>query len=190
MLPEVYRDFAVAEGLASRILIYASFRIPELLWTAEYGQAAAAADPTIPEDGERIAVEAAVGHRAGALFQHRPDCAVILGEAALHHHVGSLDVTRARLAHVVGLTGPDDPWLDIRVLPFTAGTGSAAGEYSILQFSGLPDAGLVHVAGPHGGVCLSDPPIIDAYATTFSRMQSLSLNPEQSTLRLRRVAHY
>jgi transcriptional regulator with XRE-family HTH domain len=190
VLPQGYLDFAVAEGAASRILIYAPLRVPELLWTEDYGQAIAAADPAVPEGAEPITVEAAVEYRAGALFARRPDCAVILGEAALRHHVGGPDVLRAQLAYLAGLSGPDCPWLDIRVLPFTAGTGSAAGECSILHFSGLPGTGLVHVAGPHGGVCLSDPAIIDAYTTTFNHIQSLSLTPQQSTLLIRRIARH
>jgi transcriptional regulator with XRE-family HTH domain len=187
LLPESYLDFAVAEGVASRILVYAPLQVPELLWTAEYGQAVAAADPTVPEEAEKIAVEAAIAYRGAALFERQPDCTVILGEAALHHRVASLDVMRTQMAHVARLSGPDYPWLTIRVLPFSAGIGSGAGECSILQFSELSDMGLVHVAGPQGGVCLSTPSVIDAYTTTFRRMNSLCLNPEQSTLRLRRV---
>jgi transcriptional regulator with XRE-family HTH domain len=187
LLPDGYLDFAVAEGVASRILVYAPLQVPELLWTPEYGQAVTAVDPTVPEDAEEIAVEAAVAYRGGTFFERQPDCTVILGEAALHHRIGSPDVMRAQLAHVARLSGPDYPWLTIRVLPFSAGTCSGAGECSILQFSELSDMGLVHVAGPHGGICLSEPPVVDAYTTIFRRMNSLSLNPEQSTRRLRRA---
>jgi transcriptional regulator with XRE-family HTH domain len=187
LLPASYLDFAVAEGVASRILVYAPLQIPELLWTPEYGQAVAAADPTIPEDAEEIAVEAAVAYRGGTFFERQPDCTVILGEAALHHRVGSLDVMRLQLAHMARLSGPDYSWLTIRILPFSAGICSCAGEYSILQFSELSDMGLVHVAGPHGGVCLNRPTVVDAYSTIFRRMNSLSLNPELSALRLRRI---
>jgi transcriptional regulator with XRE-family HTH domain len=187
-LPQNYLDFAVAEGVASRILVYAPLRVPELLWTPEYGQAVAAADPTVPEDAEEIAVEAAVAYRGGTFVERQPDCTIILGEAALHHRFGSLDVMHAQLAHVAKLSGPDYPWLTIRVLPFSAGICSGAGEYSILEFSDLSDMGLVHASGPQGGVCLSTPSIVEAYARIFSRMGSLSLDPERSTLRLRRGA--
>ncbi len=187
LLPDSYLDFAVAEGVASRILVYAPLQIPELLWTPEYGRAAAAADPTVPEDAEEITVEAAVAYRGAAFFERQPDCTVILGEAALHHRNESLEVTRSQLAHLARLSGPDYPWLTIRVLPFSAGICPSAGEYSILQFSELSDLGLVRVAGPHGGVCLSTPAAVDAYTTVFRRMKSLSLNPELSALRLRRV---
>jgi hypothetical protein len=176
--------------VASRILVYAPLRVPELLWTPEYAQAVAAADPTVPEDAEEVAVEAAVAYRGGTFFERQPDCTVILGEAALRYRAGNLDATRAQLAHLAELSGPDYPWLTIRVLPFSAGICSGAGECSILQFSELSDMGLVHVAGPQGGVCLSTPPVVDAYTTIFRRMNSLSLNPEQSTLRLRRVARH
>jgi transcriptional regulator with XRE-family HTH domain len=188
LLPDAYLDYAVAEGVASTILVYAPLQVPELLWTPEYGQAVTAADPTVAEDAEEITVEAVVAYRGAAFFKRKPDCTVILGEAALHHRAGSVDVMRAQLAHVAELSGPDYPWLTIRVLPYSAGICSGAGEYSILQFSGLPDMGLVHASGPKGGVCLGTPSIVDAYATTFRRMVSLSLDPGQSALRLRRVA--
>jgi transcriptional regulator with XRE-family HTH domain len=188
VLPDAYLDYAVAEGVASRILVYAPLQVPELLWTPEYGQAITAADPTVPEDAEEITVEAAVTYRGGTFSNRQPDCTVILGEAALHHRACSLDVMRGQLAHVAKLSGPDYPWLTIRIVPFSAGISSGAGEYSILHFSGLSDMGIAHIAGPQGGICLSTPSIVDAYATTFRRMTSLALTPEQSTLRLRRVA--
>jgi transcriptional regulator with XRE-family HTH domain len=188
LLPDAYLDYAVAEGVASKILVYAPLQVPELLWTPEYGQAVAAADPTVPEDAEEIAVEAAVAYRGGTFFERQPDCTIILGEAALQHRAGTLDVLRAQLAHIARLSGPDYPWLTIRVLPFSAGICSSAGECSVLQFNELSDMGLVHVAGPQGGVCLSMPSVVDAYARAFRRMSGYSLNARQSTLRLRQLA--
>jgi len=188
VLPEAYLDFAVAEGVASRIVVYAPLRVPELLWTPEYGQAVAAADPSVPDDAEKAAVEAAVAYRGATFYERRPDCTVVLGEAALRHRVGSPDVTRAQLAHVAELSGPDYPWLTIRILPFSAGIFSGAGECSILQFNELSDMGLVHVSGPQGGVCLSTPSTVDAYTRAFRKMSGYSLNARQSTLWLRRFA--
>jgi transcriptional regulator with XRE-family HTH domain len=188
LLPETYLDFVVAEGVASRILVYAPLQVPELLWTDDYGRAVTAADPTIPEDAEATAVEAAITYRGGTFLKRQPDCTVILGEAALRHRSGSQDVTRAQLAYVADLSGPDYPWLTIRVLPFSAGTCSGAGESSVLHFSGVPDMGLVHIAGPEGGVCLSTPSAVDAYTTIVRRMTSLTLDSWQSSQRLRQAA--
>lgn len=190
VLPETYLDFAMAEAVASRILVYAPLRVPELLWTTEYGQAVASADPSIAEDAEEVTVEAAVAFRGGTFFERRPDCTVILGEAALRHQAGSLDVIRAQLDHMTELSSPDYRWLTIRILPFSAGICPAggAGECSILQFSELSDMGLVHVAGPQGGVCLSTPSSVDAYTTIFKRITPFSLDPGQSAQWLRRAA--
>jgi transcriptional regulator with XRE-family HTH domain len=188
-LPQGYLDFAVAEGAASTVLVYAPLRVPELLWTEDYGRAAVAADPTIAEEAEESAVEAAVVHRAGALFERQPACTVVLGEAALRCEVGGPAVTRAQLARLAELSGPGCPWLTIRVLPFSAGAGSGAGEYSVLHFGGLPEIGLAHIAGPQGGLCLSAAPIIDAYTATFRQITPLALRPDQSAQRLRQAAH-
>lgn len=190
VLADTYLDFIAAESVASGILVYAPLQVPELLWTRDYGLAVAAADPTVPEGTEHVVVEAAVEYRAATLFDRQPDCTVILGEAALRQQVGSPAVMRTQLTHVAELSGPDYPWLTIRVLPFSAGAPATGGSgaWSLLQFSELPDLSVVHVSGPQGGVCLSEPSATIAYAKGFAHTNWFTLNPEQSALRLRQLA--
>lgn len=89
VLSDTYLDFSVAESVASDISVYAPLQVPELLWTPDYGLAVAAADPAVPEGAEGVVVEAAIEYRGTTLFDRRPDCTVILGEAALRRQVGS-----------------------------------------------------------------------------------------------------
>ena len=189
VLSDTYLDFIAAESVASGISIYAPLQVPELLWTPDYSLAVADADPTVPGGTEDVAVEAAIEHRGATLFDRQPDCTVILGEAALRQQVGSSTVMRTQLAHVAELSGPDYPWLTIRVLPFAAGVHAAGGSgaWSILHFSESPDLSLVHVSGPGGGICLSEPSATTAYAKVFAHTSWFSLNPEQSALRLRQL---
>jgi hypothetical protein len=75
-------------------------------------------------------------------------------------------------------------------VPFSAGTSAAGGSgaWSVLGFSETPDLGLVHVSGPGGGICLSEPSATTAYAEVFAHMSGFSLSTEQSALRLRQLA--
>ena len=190
VLPEACVDFIVAEGVASRVRVYAPLQVPELLWTPDYGLAVAAADPAIAEGAEGAAVDAVIAYRGAVLFGRQPECTVILGEAALRRQAGEPAVMRAQLARLVTLSGPGYPWLAIRVLPFAAGLHAAGGggPYSVLGFSEIPDLGLVHVPGPQGGICLSEPSAVDAYTRVFDRLSGHALNPEQSALKLRELA--
>jgi transcriptional regulator with XRE-family HTH domain len=190
VLSDTYLDFIAIESVASDISVYAPLQVPELLWTRDYGLAVAAADPAVPEGIEDVAVEAAIEYRGAALFDRQPDCTVILGEAALCQQVGSPAAMRAQLAHLVTLSGPDHPWLTIRILPFSAGTPAAGGSgaWSVLQFSETPDLGLVYLSGPGGGICLSEPSTTIAYAKAFAHTSWFSLNPAQSVLRLHQLA--
>jgi transcriptional regulator with XRE-family HTH domain len=190
VLSDTYLDFSVAESVASDISVYAPLQVPELLWTPDYGLAVAAADPAVPEGAEGVVVEAAIEYRGATLFDRRPGCTVILGEAALCRQVGSPAAMRAQMAHLVTLSGHDYSWLTIRIVPFSAGTSAAGGSgaWSVLQFSETPDLGLVHVSGPGGGICLSEPSAATAYARAFAHTSGFSLGPEQSARRLRQLA--
>jgi hypothetical protein len=52
----------------------------------------------------------------------------------------------------------------------------------------VPAFGLVHVAGPSGGICLDDPAIVAAYVRTFTQLRLSSLGPDESARKLREVA--
>jgi transcriptional regulator with XRE-family HTH domain len=189
-LSPAYLDFVVAESVASRIWVYAPLQVPEPLWTPVYGQAVTAADPAIPHDAERIVVEAAIEHHGGTLFHRQPEVTVILGEAALRQQIGVPAVMRAQFAHLAALAGPDYPWLNIRIVPFAGRTHAAdgSGAYSILRFDQTPDLGIVYLPGPNGGLCLTDPPAVDAYARAFEQTAEYSLTPGKSAAKLRQLA--
>jgi len=96
---------------------------------------------------------------------------------------------RAQLRYLAEL-GSGYPHVTICVLPFSAGAHAAGGggEFSVLQFSQVPAFGLVHVAGPSGGICLDDPAGVAAYVRTFTQLRLFSLGPDESARKLREVA--
>jgi hypothetical protein len=162
-------------------MVYAPLQVPELLGTEDYLHALAAADLCVPEGMEALRVEATLTHRQPRLHGRQPDLTVVIGEAALKQQVGSSSVMREQLKHLAQLGG-EHAWLTIRMLPFASGAtpGGDAGAFSLLQFSEMPGLGLIHVAGPTGGMCLDDAGAIAAYARTFNQLTWYTLTREQS----------
>ena len=163
VLPASHLDFIITEGAASRILVYAPTRIPELLATPGYARAVADADPAVPEGLTEIRVQAVIARHQAIMFDHQPDVTVILGEAALRQQVGGPDVMRQQFAHLAAV-GRAHAWLTIHLLPFSAGAHAASdsGAFSLLRFDDMPDVGVAHLAGPAGGVYVDDTPVIAA----------------------------
>lgn len=188
ILGDGYLDFVIAERAATCVSVYAPLLVPDLLRTEAYAKSVAAADPTIPEDSEHPAVEAALVRQATILRERRTDCTVVLGEAALSQQVGDTDVHRNQLAYLADLS-TNCPWVTIRILPFTADANAAgSGGFSVLRFKAAPALGLVHISGPAGGICLDDAAVISSYATVFTQLSCFALSPEQSAEKLRRLA--
>jgi hypothetical protein len=96
---------------------------------------------------------------------------------------------RAQLGHLTGLADGRSQ-VTIRLLPLAAGAPAAGGTggFTVLQFGQVPAIGLVHVAGPSGGLCPDDPSATATYLRAFTRLESLSLSPEASARRIRRLA--
>jgi len=189
VLPDAYLDFIVAEGLASRIMLYSPMQVPELLCTGDYVHAAASADTNVPEGMERQRVEAALFYRQSILFDRQPELTVVLGEAALKQQIGGRQVMREQFEHLSELSHEHD-WLTIRVLPFNAGAHAAGdgGAFSVLHFSETPGLGLVHVSGAAGGICLDDAESIAAYVRTFSHVTWYTLTREQTHVKFHELA--
>lgn len=191
ILGEHYLDFVVAEAAASSASVYAPLAVPDLLQTEAYAEAVVAADATVSENSEALAIEAMVTRQAAVLYERRTNLMVVIGEAALRQQVGGAGVRREQLAHLAELT-VDHPWITIRILPFASGApvASGSGGFSLLRFSAAPVLGLVHISGPGGGICLDDVAAISAYSAVFTQVNACALNPEESAEQLHRLAQH
>jgi hypothetical protein len=189
VLATEHLDYLAAESAASAILAYAPVQVPDLLHTLEYARSVTSADAGVPEEAEDSTVAATLAHQHAALHDRNVDLVVVIGEAALRQEIGSAEVMRAQLRYLAELSS-DYPHVTIRVLPFSAGAHAAGGggEFSVLQFSQVPAFGLVHVAGPSGGICLDAPAAVAAYVRTFTQLRLFSLGPDESARKLREVA--
>ena len=182
-------EHLAAESAASAIMAYAPVQIPELLHTPDYARAVASADLNVPEDAEDATVAAVLARQRAMLEERRAGLTVVIGETALRQNIGGAEVLRAQLRHLADLAA-GCPQATIHILPFGAGAHAAgsSGAFSVLKFSQVPDLGLVHVAGPSGGICLDTPPAVDAYARAFTHLRLSALTPQDSARKLRQMS--
>jgi hypothetical protein len=181
-------DYLATESAASAIMAYAPMQIPELLRTPDYARAVALADVSVPEDAEDATVAAVLARQQAMLRERRTRLTVVIGETALRQNIGGAEVLRAQLRHLADLI-TKCPQATIHLLPLGAGGhAGSSGAFSILQFSQMPDLGLVHVAGPSGGICLDSPSVVDPYVRAFTCLRLLALTPQDSACKLRQMS--
>jgi len=185
VVPEGMRDFAAIEALASSIYVYDAHRVPELLQTPGYAKALIDAGEAGGRDAERVL--AAVLARQRAVLASRPEIALVIAEAALLNVVGGPKATRDQLTEL-GRVSSDSGHVTIYVLPLTRGTQVAAtGPMTIVGIGGVPSLGAVHVPGVRGGICLTGPADVAAYARAFEQLKVYALPPAQSARLLREL---
>jgi Domain of unknown function (DUF5753)/Helix-turn-helix domain len=81
VLPEAYRDYLILEAVASKVMVYESRRVPELLQTAQYASAVAAASTIMPAAVRDRSAQAMLARRRAVLAGDLPELAVVTGEA-------------------------------------------------------------------------------------------------------------
>ncbi|MGX1811679.1 helix-turn-helix domain-containing protein [Nocardia sp. NPDC055321] len=116
---------------------------------------------------------------------------VVMGEAALMYQVGSADVQRRQLRHVIALAEKHPDTLDIRVIPFSAGGAIASlnsATFHLLDFqsSRLPTIGWVESAAY--GEIAEDPKRVTALDYLFNQIHAIALDPKRSLDVINRVA--
>ena len=191
VLPGAWQDYLIMETAASKIAGYEAQRVPGLLQTPAYARALAEVDRSLDDDAARDrAVEAVLARQQAILGgERRPEVHLVIGEAALHQLVGSEAVMDEQMA-VLAKAAADSGTVTVQVLPFESGAHAAAGDGSlgVLQFTGAPGLGLVHLGGIGGGVCLEGQADLAAYAEVLDQLRAFALSPVQSALALRGVA--
>jgi transcriptional regulator with XRE-family HTH domain len=188
-LPVSYLELVAAEMVASAVIVYAPVQVPELLQVPAYACAAAAADASVPEEYEAIAAAAVSARQRVTLRERSVPVDVVIGEAVLRQQYGDASAMRAQLTHLAELAGRCR-YVTIRLLPFDAGLPSAggAGGFTVLRFGPVPTLGLVHVAGPDGGLCPDTLTAAIGYLRAFSHLHAFALSPERTADELLRLA--
>jgi transcriptional regulator with XRE-family HTH domain len=187
-VPEWFRLFLGYESAASAIYTYSSELIDGLLQTPEYASAIATAnkpEASEAELGNYVAVRR--GRQEHVIKDDPPTLRTVLNEAVLHRVVGSSEIMRDQLLHMVKLSKLRN--VTVQVLPFSAGAHPAmTAPFSILRFEEYSDMDSVYLENGRGALYLDAKPDLDRYDWIFRRIARLALRPVESRDLLIRMA--
>jgi transcriptional regulator with XRE-family HTH domain len=170
------------EAEAATIRTYEPELIPGLLQTPDYARAVIrAGSPGYTKEqtdrGGEIRLE-----RQEVLTRADPPppkISVGLNEGVLARRVGSPEVMRAQLEHL--MRDRDRANVVIQVLPFSTGEHPAmVGPFTMLTFLDPADPGVVNVENVLGALALEQPEEIRAYEEVWNTLQARAVSPDDS----------
>jgi transcriptional regulator with XRE-family HTH domain len=154
--------------------------VPGLLQTADYSRAVLRAirpELTEAEVEQRLSVRLQRQHLLTApgslIFQ------TVIDQAVLHRVVSPERVMRSQIEHLLEVS--ENPNVDIRVVPFSAGLlPSNTNKFIILSFDAPALPTIVYVEHMTADVYLEHAEDVEAYEATFSIMQEIAATPEET----------
>ena len=175
-----YATYAELEEEALAVSAFQSSVVHGLLHTADYARANHESSMPRLDPGQiNLQIEAKLARQRILTQADPPSFAVVLDEAALHRLVGGRQVMAAQLTKVLDMSVL--PNVTVQVLPFELGAHPALeSNFTILQ---LPDTapGVVFVEGMIGSTYLDRPGDLKRYRDVFSELQSMALNPKDTS---------
>lgn len=180
VLPDWFQDYIGLEQAAERIRTYETHFVPGLLQTDDYSRAvlASALPPRSPGEVDRAVALRAT--RKQLLARERsPLVWAVLDEAALRRPVGSEQVRRAQLEHLLELAS--GPHVTLQVLPSDRPVHAASsGAFTMLRFAepDLPD--LVYVEHLINALYIDRPDHVIRYTEVMDRLAVESLTPRET----------
>ncbi|WP_329398809.1 helix-turn-helix domain-containing protein [Streptomyces melanogenes] len=180
-LPCWFQQYAQMEAQATYISAYQAQVVYGLLQTKDYARALLEVDHFDRLD-EMVAARL---DRQRILERELPPALwVVLDEAVLLRGVGSPEVMRKQLAHLLAFQ--KRPWVQIQVLPFSAGQHTGMmGSFNLLRFENDPD--LFYTEGYDSGHMTANAPVIRERSVGYARLQATALSPEDSAALIARV---
>ena len=181
VMPAWFEPYVGLEEAASSIRCYESQLIPALLQTADYAQAIARlGHPAGSADEIKRRVSLQLTRQAVLTRPTLSSLWLVLDEAALRRPVGSPEVMRGQLGHLIEVGAR--PNISLQVIPLTRGGHAAAGgAFTILRFSepDLPD--VVYLEQLTSALYLDKRETVDHYLEVMERLCVEALPADAST---------
>ncbi|MEU1024930.1 helix-turn-helix transcriptional regulator [Streptomyces sp. NPDC005904] len=180
-LPHWFQAYAEMEARAAFISTYQAQVVYGLLQTEAYARAVLGTDR--PENLNDL-VAARLDRQRILTREHPPAVWVILDEGALYREVGSRDIMRAQLAHLLSFR--EHQWAQVQVLPFSTGQHCATrGSFNLLRFDDDPD--LFYAESYDVAHMTANPQVIRERSVSYARLQAAALSVEDSAALIARV---
>ena len=176
--PRWFEHYVELESQADKISIWANSLIPGLFQTESYARAIIRAAQPLDD---QAAVEAGVADRLRRQsILERPDPPsiwVVLHETAVKQPVGSVDITREQLKHLVKLA--ELPHVHIQVLPVAVCEHAGSeGPFTIFEFRGQP--AVAFAEGRKVGRLIDQNDELKEVSLAYDRLRAAALSPEAS----------
>ncbi|MCY0936700.1 helix-turn-helix domain-containing protein [Streptomyces sp. H34-S4] len=180
-LPHWFQAYAEMEARATFISTFQCQLVHGLLQTEAYARAVFGVESP---DALDASVAARMDRQRVLTRESPPVLWVVLDEAVLLREIGGKKVMRDQLAHLLSLR--DRPWLEVQVLPFSAGQHTGmAGSFTMLRFEDDPD---IHYSESNdSGHMTANPQVIKERSVGYARLQAEALSPRASAKLIARV---
>ena len=179
-IPRWFGTYVLLEATSEVICTYQPELMPGLLQTPDYARAIMKAGlPVFTEDEIERLVEIRVRRQAGVIEAVKGGRIVaVLSEAVLARQVGGSDVTSAQLKHLRELCSSRR--VEVRVLTYAAGAhASMKGSFTLLEFAGDEDDGVVYVESHAGARYLEQTKQIHSYRDIWQSISKQSIPIEE-----------
>lgn len=170
------------EAEAATIRTYEPELIPGLLQTGDYARAVIRAGypaDTMEQIDRRVEIRLERQEVLTRPDPPPPKVSIVLNEGVLARRVGSPEVMRGQLEHLI--RERDRGNVVIQVLPFSTGEHPAmVGPFTMLTFLDAADPGVVNVENVLGALAMEQPEEIRAYEDVWSALQARAASPDDS----------
>lgn len=180
VLPSWFEMYVGVEQSAVAILTYEVQFVPGLLQTETYARAVIVLchqnEPTKQVD---LRIQLRMARHEFLFGPDAPSFVVVLDETALRRPLGSPQVMRAQLHHLIELS--ELPSVTIQVLPFrNGGHAAAGGPFTILRFSEPDVSDMIYLEQLTSALYLSKKADIDRYAAVMERLRAVAETPAET----------
>ncbi|MET8971772.1 helix-turn-helix domain-containing protein [Streptomyces hydrogenans] len=177
--PDWAGKFMEYESKAVGMHKYVAASVPGLLQTPAYAREILHRGQPWCTSGEIETKVTARMKRQSLLRKQQPPLLwVVLDEAVIRRSVGGGAVMREQLAVVVEAARA--PFIEIQVLPFSAGGHSAmGGSLTVLSFENRPD--VAYLEAGHSGELVEDRAMVARHSYRYDLVHAQALSPEAST---------
>ncbi|MFD3890079.1 DUF5753 domain-containing protein [Streptomyces microflavus] len=188
-LPEQFKDYALLEQAAISLQLFAANVIHGLFQTEAYARALIGGGCP-PLSDQRVEELVQLRMARNALFDRDPlpMIEVIIDESVLRRVIGSEEIMREQLLHLVECARRRN--VTLLVLPLDAGKyGEYAGDRGSMNLLETPEhEHLVYLEPQDESLLISDPAKVSVYAQRYAKIRSQALGPRESLDLIMRLA--
>jgi len=174
-VPDWFRGYVELEATASKIETFECQPVPGLLQTENYARVLSSSH--WPRPDVDAVVSTRLDRQQRILAATGPTVWAIVDEAVLRRPIGSADIWREQLKHLVDVAISGR--IVLQVLPFNVGAHSCMdGAMTLLGFPEGPD--VIYLEGPGSGKLIEQPEEVEKCQYRYNLIRAAALAPDAS----------